>query len=296
MKNGIIFSILTAALFITLEPVSKLIANDVNPYTITFLRFFISAVVMLPFAAVKVKKEKIKITPKDIGTCLFLGIIFICISMVFLQIGVKKADSPALISIIFSSNSMFTVIFTALILKENLTKQKIIAILLCAIGVIICADFSSGSNMESVLYGLCAAVVFSAYTVLTKKFMTKLGGTVQAAISFLLGSVVLFVVLLFTGIPTFTVIMNTNIVHLLYLGIAVTGIGYLSYFKAMEKGGTIMASLAFFIKPVLTPFATFFINGIDPEPKIFLAILFVVAGSYLAVTTKKYIFDKKAVK
>lgn len=287
MKNGIIFSILTAALFITLEPVSKLIANDVNPYAITFLRFFISAIVMMPFSIARIKKNNIKVTPKDIGTCTFLGIIFICISMVFLQIGVKKADSPALISIIFSSNSMVTVLFTALILKEKLTKKKLLAVILCAIGVLICADFTSGSNLESVLYGLCAAVVFSIYTVLTKKFMTKLGGTVQAGISFLIGSVVLFIVLLLTGVETFTAIKSTNILHLLYLGIFVTGIGYLSYFKAMEKGGTIMASLAFFIKPVLTPFATFFINGIEPELKIFVAIVFVVAGSYLAVSNKK---------
>ena len=287
MKNGLIFSIITAALFITLEPVSKLIANDVNPYAITFLRFFIASLVFMPFWITKVIKQKMKITLKDIVTCATLGIIFICVSMVFLQIGVKKADSPALISVLFSSNSMFTVLFTAIILKEKLTKRKLVAIILCATGVIICTDFSSGSNLESILYGITAAVVFSIYTVLCKKYMTTLGGTVQAGITFLLGSVALFVILTFMKIDTFTAISPGNLLNLLYLGIFVTGIGYLCYFKAMEKGGTIMASLAFFIKPVITPFATFFINGIQPEGKIFIAILFVVAGSYLAVTKKQ---------
>ena len=287
MKNGLIFTIITASLFITLEPVSKLIADAVNPYAITFLRFFISALVFAPFSIAKIKKDKLKISFKDIGICAMLGIIFICISMVLLQIGVKKADSPALISIIFSSNSMFTVLFTALILKEKITKRKLLAVIICTTGVVICADFSSGSNVQSVLFGLTAAVVFSIYTVLCKKYMTSLGGIVQAGISFLIGSVVLFVVLLASGIETFSAVSQSNILHLLYLGIAVTGIGYLCYFKAIEKGGTIMASLAFFIKPVITPFATFFINGIQPEGKIFAAIVFVVAGSYLAVSKVK---------
>ena len=76
---------------------------------------------------------------------------------------------------------------------------------------------------------------------------------------------------------------------MLYIGILVTGVGYWSYFRAMEKGGTIMASLAFFIKPVLTPFATFAINGIVPDLKVFVAVLFIVGGSYFAVYKK----DKK---
>ena len=80
-----------------------------------------------------------------------------------------------------------------------------------------------------------------------------------------------------------------NVLVMLYIGLFVTGIGYWSYFRAMEKGGTIMASLAFFIKPVLTPFATFAINGIVPDLKVFVAVLFIVGGSYFAVYKK----DKK---
>ena len=39
MKKGIVYALITAILFVTLEPVSKLIANDVTPYAITFWRF-----------------------------------------------------------------------------------------------------------------------------------------------------------------------------------------------------------------------------------------------------------------
>ena len=93
MKNGFLYALITAVLFVTLEPVSKLIALDVNPYAITFWRFFIGSFILIPPAIAKIKKEKIHIKLKDFGIMTLLGILFICISMIALQVGVKKADS-----------------------------------------------------------------------------------------------------------------------------------------------------------------------------------------------------------
>ena len=295
MKKGILFAALTAILFVTLEPVSKLIANDVTPFAITLWRFIIGSVMMLPFAIMKIKKEKIQITPKDVALIAILGVFIVCFSMIALQVGVKKADSPALIAIIFSSNSIFTILFSMFILKDKLTVNKAIALVLGIIGVLFCADFSSGTNLESVAYAVFASLSFSLYTVLSKKFTKKFGGIIQTSFGFLAGSVILFVFLLImgfaTGDPAYTImpsVINVNVVlNLVYLGIFVTGLGYLFYFKAMEHGGAIMASLAFFIKPVLTPFVTFFVNGITPDWKVFAAVICIVAASYFATYYKK---------
>ncbi len=298
MKKGILFAALTAILFVTLEPVSKLIANDVTPFAITLWRFIIGSVMMLPFAIMKIKKEKIKIDIKDIGLIAILGVFIVCFSMIALQIGVKKADSPALIAIIFSSNSIFTILFSIFILKDKLTRNKIIALVLGIAGVLLCADFSSGTNLESVAYAVFASLSFSLYTVLSKKFMKKFGGIIQTGLGFLFGSIVLLVFLAVMSVATkdasyaiMPSVIDTNvIVNLVYLGIFVTGLGYLFYFKAMEHGGAIMASFAFFIKPILTPFVTLVVNKIVPDWKVFAAVVCIVAASYFA-TYKK---EKKA--
>ncbi len=282
MKKGILYALITAVLFVTLEPVSKLIAGEVNPYAITFWRFIIGSLILLPPAAVKVKKEKIHIGLKDFVVLTALGILFICISMTTLQIGVQKAGSPSLIAIVFSSNSIFTILFAVIILKETLTRNKVIALILGVVGVLACADFSSGTSMESVLYGVFAALSFSLYTVLTQKFTKKFGGIVQTGIVFLAGSIVLLVALLVMGVDVRPSTSAENISILCYLGLLVTGIGYACYFKAIEKGGAIMASLAFFIKPILTPFVTLLINGITPDLKVFVAVACIVIASYFA--------------
>ena len=282
----LIYVIITAIVFTTLEPVSKLIANEVNPFGITFWRCMIGALILMPFAFAKVKKQNIKIDRKDIGMSCLLGSLLICVSLVVLQFGVKIADSPSFIAIVFSSNSVLTILFAMLLLKEKMTRRKLIAVILCAAGVLVCADFSSGSNLLSIACAIIAALSLSLYTVLSKKYMKKYGGVIHTALSFFFGSVILLIGLLFAGVDVIPSLNVSNVSLLLYLGIIVTGVGYWGYNMAIEKGGAMMASLAFFIKPILTPFATFLINDIVPGVKVFVALALIVCGSYFATYKK----------
>lgn len=286
MRKGLLYIILTAVLFTTLEPVSKLISTEISPVHITFIRFFIGSLMLLPFSVAQVKKKNIKLNAKDICVMSFLGILCICISMILLQYAVLKAESPALIAIIFSSNSVFTLIFAVFILKDKFTWVKLGAIALCLVGLLVCADFKSTENLISVVLAVLAALTFSLYTVLSKKFMKKVSGIIQTGFSFFIGSLVLLVALLIGGTNIFGGITSSNILELLYLGIAVTGLGYWSYFQAMDKASAMAASFVFFIKPTLTPFATFVINGIVPDMKVFIALILVMAGSYMATVKK----------
>ena len=288
MKKGFLYSVLTALLFVTLEPVSKLIAGDISPFAITFWRFAIGSLILFPFAIGKMKKGSLKITKKDLLTCTLLGILFICVSMVSLQVAVKESANPSLIAIIFSSNSVFTLLFAVLFSKERITRNKLLALVFCVTGLLFCVSLKGGAELFSVLLSLFASLSFSLYTALSQKFMTRLGGAVQACLVFLLGSGVLLAVLLCTGadlIPTFN---PESISILAYLGLLVTGVGYYAYFKAIEKGGAIMGSLAFFIKPVLTPFVALIVNGAPLSWNVFAAVLFVMIGSLFAILEKNH--------
>ncbi len=282
MKNGIFYVIITAVLFTTFEPVCKLFSDAIDPYAITALRFLIGSLILLPFSIGEIIKKKIKLQAKDFTIMVLLGILFICVSMVLLQMSVKMADSPALIAIIFSANSVFTIILSVLFLKVKITKLNTAGIVLGILGVILCADFTQGSNAMSVVLGLLSAITFSVYTVLAKKYMTKVSGVIQTGISFFSGSAILLIVLLLCGINVTEGINSSNALLFLYVAIFVTGIGYASYFAAMKAGGAQLAAISFMVKPILTPFATFFINGIVPGTKVIVALILVVIGLYMA--------------
>ena len=101
------------------------------------------------------------------------------------------------------------------------------------------------------------------------------------------GSIVLLVALLVMGTNLVPMIDGHTIPYLLYLGIAVTGIGYWSYFRALDTTSATEASMVFFIKPILTPFVALIITGTPLTLRTFIALVLVVAGSTLVALKKK---------
>ena len=292
MKSGLLFAVITALCFATHEPVSKLFANEIDPYAINAIRFFVGSLVLLPFSVREIVKKRIRLTLKDFIVMGSLGVLFICVSTPLLQVSVKIADSPSVVAIIFSSNSIMTIILSALFLGNKITTSKGIGILLCVIGVIVSADLSKGTNIESVIMALVSAASFSIYTVLCKKYMTRLSGVIQSGISFFIGSIILIIILLVSGIEVTGGITANNVFPLMYVAVVVSGIGYWAYFAAMRIGGAQTAAIAFLIKPIITPFATFFVNGIKPDSSIIIAVILVVVGASLAGGTAQKLFVK----
>ena len=48
VKRGYAYAAITGVLFSLLEPISKIIADDVDAFSITVIRFFIGAICLLP--------------------------------------------------------------------------------------------------------------------------------------------------------------------------------------------------------------------------------------------------------
>ena len=57
MKKSYIFVIITAILFGTMEVSCKIGGANLDPFQLTFLRFLIGGLILLPFAIVQMRKE-----------------------------------------------------------------------------------------------------------------------------------------------------------------------------------------------------------------------------------------------
>lgn len=279
MNKGVLFAMLTAVLFSMLEPVSKLIADEISPFTLTAFRFLIGAVFLAPFAFAE--GRRLLPQKKEVAAAALTGVLMVCVSMPLLQISVQRSDSPALIAIVFSGNSLFTIILSAVVLKEKLRPPQMLAVLLCVAGIVICALPVEGGRLLPVGMAVLSALAFSLYTVLSKKYLSRLRNAVSITLSFLIGGAALALILLVTRHPFPSALTPRQVLCILFLGIAVTGVGYLSYFQAMKLGGAHTAAYAFFIKPVLAPLMAYLIGGSAVTVNAFLAIPLIVAGSVL---------------
>lgn len=272
--------------FTTFEPFSKLITDTISPEGITGIRFLLGGIMLFPLALKDLNKKDITLTFKDVLIFTGLGVLCICISMLCLQCAVKVSYSPAIVGIVFSVNSVITIALASIFLKEKLTIFKSIATVLCVIGIAIMVDPKQLSNVWGISLALIAALTFSTFTILSKKINAKFSPVITSAIAFSIGGLILCAYVFIKGNYLFGKIDFQVIWVILYLAVFVTGVGYIAFFKAMEKGGAIAASLVFFIKPILTPFVTWIVNGVVPDYKVFLALGFILIGSYFGLYKK----------
>lgn len=301
MKKGYLYIAITTILFSTMEIMLKSISDTFNPIQLTFERFFIGGLILLPFALKSIKSKELSLDKNDIKQFLFLGFMCVVVSMIFYQLAVTHTKA-SVVAVIFSCNPVFVMLFAYLFLNEKIHSHNITSLILEIIGIIIIINpLSIKLSPIGITLTILAALTFALYGVLGKKSTRKFGGEIVTCFSFIFGSMEMLILILlghipslsslltsfnmgdFANVPLFTGYSMNNIFQVIYVYIFVTGLGYASYFKAMEETSANTTSLVFFFKPVLSPILAFlFIKEIIPINMI-IGILFIVVGSIFTI-------------
>lgn len=287
MKKGYIYIIITAIIFSTIELTGKIISTKINPFQLTFIRFFIGGLVLLPFALRDLRAKKLRLGQNDYRYFLLNGTLCIAIGMCIYQLGILHTKAST-VAIIFSTNPIFTVPFASLILKEKITKTTLTSLGFSILGIaFILNPFHLSHDYLGILLAILSAIIFSLYSVIGKLRVAKYGSYLSNSFTFLLGDLVLLVILLIAKVPILSGISTSSIPIILYLGILGTGIGYVFYFLAMKETSAIAASTVFFIKPALAPILSLFILHESLHTNTLLGIAFILLGSYFTIFKKK---------
>lgn len=297
LKKSIIYIILATFFFSTMEIALKLTAGNFNPIQLTFLRFLIGSVILMPLAIKQLKQKNISLRPADFAFFALTGLICINISMILYQMAVLYAPA-ATVAVLFSCNSVFLILFAFFLLGEKIQFNTAICIVLSLLGMIVMIDplHFAGSAAGTIL-SLAAAVTFALYNAVGRMKSNRYGGIVLTCFSFLFGCAEMLVLIFithlrpaalflqnagltkFANVPVFSGISVSSLPGLAYVGIFVTGCGFAFYFLAIETAGAAKAALVFFCKPVLAPLLSLAILRETITPKMMIGIALIVIGS-----------------
>ncbi|MCQ4637085.1 DMT family transporter [Anaerovorax odorimutans] len=284
MKKVYFFVVLTAFLFGTMEVALKLAGSEMDSFQLTFLRFMIGGLLLLPFAIAEVRRNHVKLELKDFAYLLYVGILGIPLSMLFFQMGVMHSNA-ATASVLISINPLFTMIFAHFMTDEKMTKNKVLVLLVGLLGIIFMIKpwhMQEGNTVLGVILMLLAALFFGLYTVAGKISVRKMGIMAQTSISFILGSLVLLVVMLFMGRPIVAGIVD-NWMVVAYISIFVTGLGYFCYFMAIKLSDATTGSIAFFLKPAIAPVMAVIVLGESILWNTYIGIVLILIASYMNI-------------
>lgn len=300
MKTKAYINILIATLFFSSMEVAIKYTNGVfNPIQLNFVRFLVGGLILMPFAIKKLKKFDYKLTKGDYIKFAFLGGLQIVIGMSFYTVSILYIPAH-MAAIIFSCNTFFSIVFAFIILREKIYTFTVIALCFSFSGMAIISNISEHDiKVTGVVLCLLAAISFSLYGVLSKYFTkgSPIGGIVVTSYGFLFGVFELFILIMISRIATVSQFLNANnlkvladipilseisidtALPLIFICVGVTGLGFASYFAAIDALPMSTVSLVFFIKPVLAPIFAFLALGEIIVQKNIIGLLLIVIGS-----------------
>ena len=301
MKKGYLYIILTTIIFSTMEIALKMVSDVFNPIQLTFTRFFIGGLFLIPFAVQALRQKHAAITSSDLKYFAFLGFLGIFISMILYQLAVQNTKA-SVVAVLFSCNPVFVTIFAFFLVKEAIHKNNIIALILEVIGsVIIINPLHVKLSILGITLTIASTLIFALYGVFGKRRSAKYGGIVITCFSFLFGAAEMLVVIalshipsvaawlsseglaMFSNIPLFSGYTWAVLPIVTYICIINSGIGYACYFTAMEKTSAQTASLVFFFKPILAPILALIILHEVIPVNMLIGILFILIGSLASI-------------
>lgn len=287
-----IYFIITLIFFSSIEVVSKDLMNYIGPFEMTFMRFLIGAAGLLVFSFINgAYREFSKLKKNDYFLMAILGFINIFFSMTMLQYAIKYG-SPQVVALIISSNPIFVYLISVALKNDRFTLRHAAGFVLGITGLffVIIQDISNIELEKGSLFALAGAFSFAFFTILNKKAVAEHRPIIVNIVTFCFGVIFILIYLALKGsvdIAPGTFASVNRIMTILYLGIFVTAVSYITFLSAIKQMGPVASSLVFMFKPsVATVFAVIFLSA-ELTPAFFAGLLLTAAGSRMIMKKPK---------
>ncbi|NWG16809.1 MAG: EamA family transporter [Chloroflexi bacterium] len=252
MLRGAIYGLTAAAIWGAMYIISDIVLQTIPPFTLLAIRLGMAVVILaLPRRGLHRRRPN----RREILELLGVGLIGYGISVGAQFVGTDRSTgvNGALIT---SASPAFILVFAALILRERLTAQRLAAVALATVGVIVIidptkADFSSAAFFGNIALAV-AALTWGLYSVLVRRASARLDTTTVSFYA-LVGGWAL-------TIPAAALEMQTRpigaidadtILGVFYLGVVSTAAAMWLWNRAFALVDASVASLFFFAQPLV---------------------------------------------
>lgn len=260
----------------------------VQPFAFILMRVSVAAVLIFIFHSLFIKQ---KISDwKDIRKLCISALFGVAFNMLLFFKGLA-ITTPINGSVLMMNTPIFVVVFAALYLKEKIVAQKIIGILLAALGAVLLMGGSNFNFSATTVWGdlmvTANAIIYAFYLVYAKSLMQKYHPLTVTMWSFMFG----WLVVLPFGAGEFMQIQFDTFTPKIWLFVAFVTVGstFLTYVLnayALRKASSSLVGSYIYLQPVLATLIAIFSGKDQLTIEKFMYILIIFAGVFL-VSWKK---------
>ncbi len=275
-KKAILSIILSSILFGTIGILVRMIDTEIPPITQSLFRgaaaLFLIALVSLPK-----NKDFFKITVKDIPYYFLAGVFGYGMMLAFFTLSVINTSIANTFFLLFTE-SFFVVIIAFIFLKEKITKDLIITLVLGFLGVFfIFSPQSLGTNFIGNLYGLAAGFVYALYIVVGRHMGKKYSSSTNTLWSFIFGILFLIPVAFWMENPL-ALSISPFIWFLVFLLGAIIGTAYFLLNHGLKNLTASYGGILLLLEPVSAVFFALLFFGEIPTLSTIVGALLIMSG------------------
>lgn len=287
MLRGAIYGATAAAIWGGMYVVSDVVLHTIPPFTLLLLRLLMGVAVI---GLLLLRRGFQRLTRSMLLHLIGVGLVGygISIGAQFIGTDLSTAVNGAIVT---SATPAFLILFAVLILKERLTLQNIVAIVLASIGVIVILDlsqasFSSEQFLGNLFLGI-AAITWGLYSVLIRYVSAKFPqlDTLTITLMTFLGGMLLVTpasMIELTQRPIGT-IDGAVILGVLYLGVIAMAAAMWLWNRAFAILNASVASLLFFVQPISGVLLGMVFLQQTPTTNIWIGGLLIALGVILSL-------------
>ena len=278
LSTGHLAAVVTILLWGTTFIATKLLLDDYSPAEILFYRFLIGFAALLLAYPHLLKFEGLRREVYYIGA----GLCGVTLYYLLENIALTYTYASN-ISVLLSVTPFFTAILARLFLKETLSAYFFAGFVIAIIGIgLICFNGSrlALSPVGDVL-AILAAVVWSCYSILTKKIATFGHHTILTTRRiFAYGLLLMLPSLLFFNFrfDPARLMEAENLFNMIYLGVGASAICFVTWNLAVKVLGAITTSVYLYLIPVITVIAARLILHETITPLAIAGTALIIAG------------------
>ncbi|NMC12663.1 MAG: DMT family transporter [Chloroflexi bacterium] len=286
-RIGILSGVAASAIWGGMYVVSKVVMEVIPPFTLLTLRLVLGT---LTLWIITLFTSGIGFTRKQLLQVLGVGWVGYGVSLGFQFVGTKlsTASNGALVT---SSTPAFVILFAAVILREQITRRKLLALAVSTLGVLAVIDPRSAKISPDFFWGnlslVAAAITWALYSVLIRK-VTRSLDTLRVSLVAFWGGMLVTIPAGWWEISRLGIgeITPGIVWGILFLGIISTALAmYLwnTAFATLEAG---VASLTLFAQPVVgAGLAAIFLEE-HLNPAFLIGGVLICLGLWLAASEK----------
>jgi drug/metabolite transporter (DMT)-like permease len=286
-RTAYAFLVLTTAIWGSLYVVTRIALLTIPPVTLLLARYTIASLALLVLLRHSGQREPI--ARADRKYFLLIGVLGYFVSVEAQILGTRYAGA-AMASLINAMNPVFIMLFAVLVLKEKLTRSKVLAACASLLGAYVIL----GGVKE---YGAAWGIAFSLLSVVFWALAATLVRCITPRYSIItITSYVIFIATVcalpgaaieLASIPHGTLISTTNLLCVLYLGIICTVVPGLLWNKSLALVEASTCALFYPIQPLVSVLLGVVVLHERISLSMGIGALLIVGGIFYAVRAQK---------